>query len=64
MGMDYIYAGSVSYPRFNDEVKGIVELFGGKMVTNRKPQEECNIIEYLNYYQCKTSFLDYLLLHT
>lgn len=46
MGMDYRYAGSASYPRFNDEIKGIVELFGGRMTTNRKPQEECNMIEY------------------
>jgi len=46
MGMDFQYAGSASYPRFNDEIKGIVELFGGKMITNRKPQEECNLIEY------------------
>ena len=46
MGMDYIFAGSASYPRFNDEMKGIVELFGGKMVSERKPQEECTIIEY------------------
>lgn len=54
MGMDYRFAGSASYPRFNDEVKGIVKLFKGKMVTNRKPQEECTITEYfmekpLNY---------------
>lgn len=58
MGMDYIYAGSASYPRFNDEVKGIVELFGGKMVTNRKPQEECNIIEYFMEKPLKYSFPD------
>ena len=31
MGMDYQFAGSASYPRFNDELKAVVELFGGKM---------------------------------
>ena len=46
MGMDYRYAGSSSYPRFNDEIKGIVELFGGKMTTARKPENECNLVEY------------------
>lgn len=46
MGMDYKYCGSSSYPRFNDEVKGIVELFGGEMITNRKPKEKCTIVEY------------------
>ena len=46
MGMDYKYCGSASYPRFNDEVKGIVELFGGKMITNRKPKEQCTMVEY------------------
>ena len=56
MGMDYRYAGSASYPRFNDEVKGIVELFGGKMVTDRKPQEECTLIEYFMEKPLKYSF--------
>ena len=46
MGMDYKYAGNASYPRFNTEVKGIVELFGGKMITNRKPKEKCRMVEY------------------
>ena len=46
MGMDYRSVGSASYPRFNDELKGIVELFGGKMVTNRKPKEQCTMVEY------------------
>ena len=41
-----MFAGSASYPRFNDEMKGIVELFGGKMTSERKPQEECTVIEY------------------
>lgn len=46
MGMDFRYAGSASYPRFNDEMKKIVELFGGEMTSKRKPQEECTIVEY------------------
>lgn len=46
MGMDYKYVGSATYPRFNDEVKGIVELFGGKMITKRKPKEQCTMVQY------------------
>jgi len=46
MGMDYQFAGSASYPRFNDEVKGIVELFGGKLNMYRKPKEKCTMVEY------------------
>ena len=46
MGMDYKYAGSASYPRFNDEVEGIAKLFGAQTITNRKPQEECTMLEY------------------
>lgn len=30
MGMDYQYAGSASYPRFDREIKEIVSLFGGQ----------------------------------
>ena len=36
MGADFRYAGSASYGRLNDELKGIVELFGGKMVGERE----------------------------
>jgi len=46
MGMDYKFCGSATYPRFNDELKGIVELFGGKIITNRKPKEQCSMVEY------------------
>lgn len=46
MGMDYKFAGSASYPRFNDELAAVVKLFGGKMQTNRKPREECTMVEY------------------
>ena len=42
MGMDYQYAGSASYPRFDDEIKKVVELLGGvesKELQNRKETE-------------------------
>lgn len=41
MGMDYQFAGSASYPRFNDELKAVIELFSGKMETSRKHKDEC-----------------------
>ena len=46
MGMDFIFCGSASYPRFNDEMKKIVELFDGVMITQRKPASECTMSEY------------------
>lgn len=36
MGADFRYAGSASYGRLNDELKGIVELFGGKCISERE----------------------------
>lgn len=56
MGMDYKFAGSASYPRFNSELKAVVELFGGKMETKRKPQEECTMLEYFMEEPLKYSF--------
>lgn len=32
MGMDYSYAGSASYPRFNEELCAVAEIFGGVKV--------------------------------
>lgn len=29
MGMDYTYSGSASYPRFNEELAKVAEIFGG-----------------------------------
>jgi len=29
MGMDYQYAGSASYPRFDEEICSVAEIFGG-----------------------------------
>ncbi len=31
MGMDYKFAGSASYPRFDREIQAIAEKFGGKL---------------------------------
>lgn len=33
MGMDYQYAGSASYPRFDRELEEIAKLFGGKLTS-------------------------------
>lgn len=57
MGMDYQFVGSATYPRFNDEVKGIVELFGGKMITNRKPKEQCTMVQYFMEKPLRYKFL-------
>lgn len=40
MGMDYQYAGSASYPRFDKEVKTLVELFGGCETDELKNRKE------------------------
>lgn len=29
MGMDYVWSGSASYPRFRQEIENIVKVFGG-----------------------------------
>ena len=29
MGMDYKFAGSASYPRFNEELREVAKIFGG-----------------------------------
>lgn len=42
MGMDYRYAGSASYPRFDEELCKIVKIFGGvktEYLKNRKATE-------------------------
>lgn len=39
MGMDYYYAGSASYPRFNSEVCAVAEVFGGIKKENIKALE-------------------------
>lgn len=40
MGMDYKYAGSASYPRFDEEVKKVVEILGGKETAELKARKE------------------------
>ena len=40
MGMDYYFNGSASYPRFNQELTAIVELFGGYVLDDLKKKQE------------------------
>ena len=40
MGMDYQYAGSASYPRFDRELCSVVEVFGGIKTEHLKEREE------------------------
>ena len=39
MGMDYRYAGSASYPRFDRELCSVVEVFGGIKTEHLKERE-------------------------
>ena len=39
MGMDYQYAGSASYPRFDRELCSVVEVFGGIKTEHLKERE-------------------------
>lgn len=32
MGMDYVWSGSASYPRFDREINAIAKVFGGKSI--------------------------------
>lgn len=40
MGMDYLYAGSASYPRFDRELCSVAEVFGGVKTEHLKEREE------------------------
>ena len=40
MGMDYSYSGSSSYPRFDREIKSLVELFGGRETKELEKRKE------------------------
>lgn len=40
MGMDYQYAGSASYPRFDRELCEIVKVFGGIETAHLKERKE------------------------
>lgn len=49
MGMDYQYAGSASYPRFDEEVKKVVEILGGKETAElvaRKDEQNKSFLGY------------------
>lgn len=39
MGMDYVYAGSASYPRFDRELCAVAEVFGGIKTEHLKERE-------------------------
>ena len=40
MGMDYQYAGSATYPRFDRELCAVAEVFGGVKTKHLKEREE------------------------
>lgn len=40
MGMDYLFNGSASYPRFNKELTAVVSLFGGYVLEELKKKQE------------------------
>lgn len=39
MGMDYQYAGSASYPRFDEELCAVAAIFGGQKTEHLKERE-------------------------
>lgn len=39
MGMNYEYAGSANYPRFDREICSVVEIFGGTKTEHLKERE-------------------------
>jgi len=50
MGMDYQYAGSSSYPRFDRELCAIAEIFGGLKTEHLKQREETENERSLGYW--------------
>ena len=49
MGMDYIYAGSASYPRFDEELCAVAEVLGGvktEHLKERKATENERVLGY------------------
>lgn len=50
MGMDYKYAGSASYPRFDREVCELVKLFGGKESKQLKERRDNEIEGSISYW--------------
>lgn len=50
MGMDYQYAGSASYPRFDREICDIVNIFGGIKTEHLKERESTENERPLGYW--------------
>lgn len=50
MGMDYQYAGSASYPRFDRELCAIAEVFGGVKIEHLKNRMETEQNRPLGYW--------------
>lgn len=50
MGMDYRYAGSASYPRFDRELCAVAEVFGGIKTEHLKQREQTENERPLGYW--------------
>ena len=50
MGMDYKYAGSASYPRFDRELCAVAEIFGGVKTEHLKERERTENERPLGYW--------------
>lgn len=50
MGMDYQYAGSASYPRFDRELCAIAEIFGGIKTDHLKGREKTEHERCMGYW--------------
>lgn len=50
MGMDYQYAGSASYPRFDRELCAVAEVFGGMKTEHLKERERTEGERPLGYW--------------
>lgn len=50
MGMDYQYAGSASYPRFDRELCSVAEVFGGVKTEHLKEREATESERPLGYW--------------
>lgn len=50
MGMDYQYAGSASYPRFEKELCEVAAVFGGMLTEELKKKKEETIPHSLQYW--------------
>lgn len=50
MGMDYRYAGSASYPRYEEEIVKVAAVFGGKETKEIQEQHERCLEQPLGYW--------------